>query len=129
MTGNQRFDTRHYTHRHTTIDRSYYRHRPTTLKVTSRLHDYEHKNQITINTNSSACAGPSLPPLIHPSINTSNASPINTGPKEDNLQYFEQGEKLSKQKTENQKTLRKVKHRTDKMAPKQTRSAAKTKEL
>ena len=68
-------------------------------------------------------------PLIHPSTKTSNASPKNTRPEEGHLQYFGQREQLSKQKTENQETLRKVKHRTDKMAPKQSRAIAKTKEL
>ena len=96
MTGNQRFDNRHYTHRHTTIDHSHDRHRPTTLKVTSRIHDYEHQNQITINENSSDRTGPSLLPLIHPSIEMLNAPPINTGPEKDHLQYFEQREEFNK---------------------------------
>ena len=89
MTGYQHFDSRHHAHRHTTIDRSHDRHQPTTPNVTSRLHDYERQNQITINANSSDRAGPSLPPLIHPSTEMSNASPINTGSVKDHLQYFE----------------------------------------
>ena len=59
----------------------------------------------------------------------SNASPINTRPQEDHLQYFEQREQLSKQKTENQESRSKVEQKTDKMAPKQTRATTKTKEL
>ena len=98
-------------------------------KFTSRLHDYERQNQITINANSSDRTGPSLPPLIHPSTKTSNASLRNNGPKEDHLQCFKQREQLSKQKTENQETCSKVEQKYDKMAPKQTRAVAKTKEL
>ena len=89
MTGNHRLDSQHYTHRHTTIDRSHDQHRPTTLQVTSHFHDYECQNQITINANSRDRAGPSRPPLIHPSTKMSNASPINTKLEEDHLQYFE----------------------------------------
>ena len=108
MTGNQRFDSRHHTHRHTTIDRSHDRHRPMTQKVTSRLHDYKRQNKITINTNSSDRTGPSLSPLIHPSTEMSNSPTINIEPEKDHLQYFEQREQFSKHKTENQESLSKV---------------------
>ena len=59
----------------------------------------------------------------------SNAPTINIRPEKDHLQYFEQREQFSKHKTENQESLSKVEQRTDKMAPKQTRAIAKTKEL
>ena len=103
MTGNQCFDNRHQTHRHTTIDRSHDRHRPTTPKVKSRLHDYgqkEHQNQISINANSRDRARPSLPPLIHPSTETSLAPPINIGLEKDHLLYFQEIEQLCIQKFE-----------------------------
>ena len=90
MTGNfgrftkLHFDNRHQPNRHIAIDHSHDQHRPMTPKVKSLLHDYgqkEHKIQITINANSRDCAGPSLPPLIHPSTETSPAPPINIGPE------------------------------------------------
>ena len=100
-----------------------------TSKVTSCLHDYERQNQITINANSSAHAEPSHLPLIHPSTETLNASTIYTGLQKDHLQYFKQREQLSNQKTKNQEYRSEVDQQTDKMAPKQTRAPAKSKEL
>ena len=133
MTRNQRFNSRHQTHRHTTIDRSHDQHRPTNPKVKSCLHDYsqkEHQNQITINAKPRDCAGTSLPPLIHPLTEMSNTPPINTRIEKDHLQYFEEIEQFSNQKVENREPIRKFKQETDKMAPKETRAiAAKTKEL
>ena len=77
---NQHFDNQHQPHRHITIDCLHDRHQPMTPKVKSCLHDYgqkERQNQITINGNDKDRAGPSLPPLIHPSTETSPAPPIN----------------------------------------------------
>ena len=77
-----------FSYRHIAIDLSHDRHRPMTPKVKSCLHDYGQKecqNQIAINKKSRDRAGPSLPPLIHPSTEMSNAPPINTGPEKDQL--------------------------------------------
>ena len=126
MTRNHHQDNRHHTHRHNTIDN---RHRPTTSKVPSRLHDYDQQNPISINANSSVHAGPSRPPLIHPSTKTSNISTINTEPPKDHLQHSEWREQLSNQTTENQEYRSKIDPQTYKMEPKQTRVAAKAKEL
>ena len=88
---NQHFDNRHQPHRHIAIDRLHDRHRPTTPKVKPRLHDYgqkERQNQITINANSKDRAGPSLPPLIHPSIETLPTQPINIEPEKRSFTIF-----------------------------------------
>ena len=58
-----------------------------------------------------------------------NASIINTEPPKDHLQHFKQREKLSNQTTKSQEYQSKFNPQTDKMAPKQTKAAAKAKEL
>ena len=74
--------------------------------------------------------GPSFPPLIHPSTESSHAPPINTTLEKYHLPYSEEIEQPSIQKFESRDPVRKVDQETDKMAPKQTRSStAKTKEL
>ena len=78
MTGNHHYDNQHHAHRHNTIDHFHNQHRPTTSTVPSFIHDYERQNQITINANSIVHAGPSRPPLIHPSTNTSSVTAINS---------------------------------------------------
>ena len=133
MIENQCLDKWHQTHRHTTINRSHDRHWPTTPKVKSRLHDYgqkERQNQITFNTKLIDHAGPSFPPLIHPSTESSPAPPINTTPEKDHLPCFEEIKQPSIQKYERRNLVSKADQETDKMALKQTRvAAAKTNEL
>ena len=129
MTENHHFNNQHHAHRHNTIDRSHNRHRPTNSEIPSCLHDYGQQNQITINANSSVHAGPSRPPLIHPSTETSNASTINIEPLKDHLSHLKQREQLSNQMTESQEYRSKIHQQTNKMAPKQTRAVAKAKEL
>ena len=74
-----------------------------TPKVKSCLHDYGQKvrqNQNAINANSRDRVGPSLPPLIHRSTETSPTPPINIGPEKDHLPCFEEIEQFNNQKIE-----------------------------
>ena len=114
MIGNHHFDNRHHAHRHNAINHFHNRHRPMTSIVPSCIHDLERRNQFTINTHSSVPAGTSHPPLIHLSMRTSKASPINTEPPKDHSPQFKQREHHSNQMIENQEHRSKTNPQTDK---------------
>ena len=129
MVGNHHLDHQHHAHQYNTIDHFHNRHRLTTSIVPSCIYDFERQKKITINAHSSVLAGTSHPPLIHPSTRTSNTSPINTEPPKDLSPQFKQREHHSNQMTENKEHRSKTNPQTNKMAPKQARASAKSKEL
>ena len=119
------FDNNQHFHHQHTADRRYHRHRQEDQNVKSTHHDYsqkEHRNQSVLNQPSLECPLPSNPPLIAPSTRSPFAPPINTTSDEDFILFQQELEQQKYQTSMRKLNTKKVEPKTDKMAPKQTRT-------